>query len=85
MRSNTAESEYPRIRIPDEINSAAIRLGRPQVCLIDGAEFARIRELIDANTWPQKWDGTEPTVDELLDRCFADGTTQPLLPILEDH
>ena len=52
---------------------------RPCIDLINAEENARIRELIAAKTWPQKWDGTEPTGDVPLDRVFADGTVQPLM------
>ena len=40
---------------------------------------ARIRELITLQTWPDRWDGNEPTADMPLDSVFADGTVQPLL------
>lgn len=46
--------------VQSEINTTARRLGRPDVDLINGEEHARILELIAANTWPDKWDGTEP-------------------------
>ncbi len=55
-----------------------------RVDLINPEEAARIRQLIDANTWPQKWTGEEPTGDAPLDRIYKDGTVQPLLPILEE-
>ena len=60
-------------------NEAAIRLGRPLVDMIDAEEEARIRELIAAKTWPDKWDGTEPTGDVVLDTVYADGSVQPQL------
>jgi len=57
-------------------------LGRwPGVDLLNQEEHTRILELIEANTWPQKWTGDEPTGDELIDRYFADGTVQPLLTL----
>ena len=66
--------------IQREINDEADRLGRPRVDMINAEEEARIRELIEAKTWPDKWHGDEPLGDELLDKVFADGTEQPLLP-----
>ena len=62
-----------------EINQAALRLDRPFIDLINTEEEARIRGLIEANTWPRGWDGTEPPGDALLDRIYADGAVQPLL------
>lgn len=66
--------------IQDEINSEADRLGRPYVDMLNAEEAARIRELLDANTWPQKWTGDEPTGDELFEPMFADGSMQSFLP-----
>lgn len=60
-------------------NAEADRLGRPRVDLLNAEEEARIRELIAAGTWPQKWTGDEPTADVLLDAVFSDGSVQPLL------
>jgi DNA sulfur modification protein DndC len=49
------------------------------VDFIDAQEEARIRELIAAETWPDGWDGDEPTADTPIDLVFRDGTIQPLL------
>lgn len=67
------------LNIQKEINGAADRLGRPRVDLINAEESARIRELIAAETWPQGWDGDEPTADTPMDQINADGSVQPLL------
>ncbi len=69
--------------VQNEINESARALNRPGIELIDGEELARIRELIAANTWPEKWDGTEPAGDALLAKIFRDGTEQALLTDLE--
>ena len=45
-------------------------------------EHARILELIEANTWPRGWEGTEPAGDALLEKVYTDGTFQPLLEVL---
>ncbi|MEO0986209.1 MAG: phosphoadenosine phosphosulfate reductase family protein [Cyanobacteria bacterium J06639_14] len=66
-------------RIQDEVNSAAATCGQPNVSLINDEELARIRELITANTWPEKWDGTEHRGDEWLPDILPDGSIQPLL------
>lgn len=67
------------LNIQKEINDAADRLGRPRVDLINAEEEARIRALIAAETWPQGWDGDEPTADTPMDQINADGSVQPLL------
>lgn len=56
---------------------------RAAVDLINGEEEARIIELIEADTWPNKWTGDEITGDELIDSVFVtqlgDLVTQPIL------
>lgn len=52
---------------------------RAQVDLINGEEEARIRELIAARTFPDKWDGDEPRADAWLDAVYQDGSIQPIL------
>ncbi|TCN30319.1 phosphoadenosine phosphosulfate reductase family protein [Sinorhizobium americanum] len=64
--------------IQDEINAAARAAGRPAVDILNPEEEARIRELIAAGTWPQGWDGDEPTADTPMDTVFSDGSVQPL-------
>jgi DNA sulfur modification protein DndC len=65
--------------IQAQCNADALRLTRPGVDLLNREESARIRELIEANTWPNDWDGDEPTGDTPIDHVFSDGTIQPLL------
>ncbi|NML67632.1 phosphoadenosine phosphosulfate reductase family protein [Hymenobacter sp. RP-2-7] len=65
--------------IQAEVNAAALALGRPQVDILNAEEEARIRELIAAGTWPQRWTGDEPTGDTLLPIHYADGSVLPLL------
>jgi len=65
--------------IQRRVNTAADRQERPRVDLINAEEEARIRELIAAETWPNKWTGEEPTADVMLDQYNADGSIQPLL------
>ncbi|WP_254913705.1 phosphoadenosine phosphosulfate reductase domain-containing protein [Sphingobium sp. Z007] len=65
--------------IQDAVNSAAERLGRPGMVLIDAEEEARIRELIAAKTWPNGWSGEEPNADVWLDTVNNDGSVQPIL------
>lgn len=67
------------LRIQDAVNSAAERLGRPGMVLIDDEEEARIRELIAAKTWPNGWSGDEPNADVWLDQVNNDGSVQPIL------
>lgn len=65
--------------IQSEINAAAEALARPTIDLVNEEEEARIRELIAAGTWPQKWDGSEPRADQWLDAVYGNGMTQPIL------
>lgn len=67
------------LAIQAEINASGARLGRPGLDLLNAEEEGRIRELIALKTWPDGWDGDEPTADTPLDAVFADGTVQPLL------
>ena len=52
---------------------------RAHVDLINAEEEARIRELIAARTFPDKWSGDEPRADVWLDAVYGDGTEQPIL------
>lgn len=52
---------------------------RARVDLINAEEEARIRELIAAKTYPDKWSGDEPRADRWLDAVYGDGTEQPIL------
>ncbi|WP_246697012.1 phosphoadenosine phosphosulfate reductase domain-containing protein [Methylobacterium planeticum] len=67
------------LAIQDEVNASADALGRPRLDLLNAEEEARIRELIALGTWPDGWDGDEPTADTPLDAVYPDGTVQPLL------
>lgn len=67
--------------IQAEINALARAGGRPLVDLINAEEESRIRQLIGLGQWPDGWDGDEAHGDELMDKVFADGTSQPLLPM----
>jgi DNA sulfur modification protein DndC len=67
------------LRIQDEVNTAAAAVGQPAVSLINDEELDRIQVLIDENTWPEKWDGTEHRGDEWLPEILPDGSVQPLL------
>jgi len=67
------------LAIQSEVNTAAQRLGKPEISLINDEELARIKELIAANTYPEKWDGTEHRGDEWLPEILPDGSIQPLL------
>ncbi|MBR8248666.1 phosphoadenosine phosphosulfate reductase domain-containing protein [Burkholderia cenocepacia] len=67
------------LSIQNECNNVARGAGRPLIDLIDAEEEARIRELIAAQTWPQGWEGDEPTGDVVLDVVYANGAVQPRL------
>lgn len=67
------------IEIQDEVNTEAIRLGMPVIDILNQEEIIRIHELIDNNTWPQKWSGKEPRADVPFDIHFSDGSTMETL------
>lgn len=46
------------------VNAEAARLGRPGLDMLNAEEEARIRTLIAAGTWPDKWTGEEPLATE---------------------
>lgn len=66
------------LAIESEINERARVEGRPEVSLINAEELARIEELIDANTWPNRWTGDEMLGDDVRERVQHDGTIQPV-------
>ena len=59
------------LEIQHQVNAGALRDGRPLVSLINDEEQSRILELIQANTWPDKWTGAETRGDQIL----------PLMPV----
>jgi DNA sulfur modification protein DndC len=67
------------LAIQAECNSVARTTGRPLIDLINPEEEARIRELIALGTWPQGWDGDEPTADTVMDIVYQNGAVQPRL------
>lgn len=67
------------LAIQSEVNTAARLLSKPEISLINDEELARIEELIAANTYPEKWDGTEHRGDAWLPEILPDGSIQPLL------
>jgi DNA sulfur modification protein DndC len=67
------------LAIQAEVNAAARLLDRPEISLINAEEEARIRELIAMETWPQGWDGDEPTADTVMETVYQNGAVQPLL------
>lgn len=67
------------LAIQAAINSEARAQRRPEISLINAEEEARIRQLIAAETWPEGWDGDEPTGDTVMETVYQNGAVQPLL------
>ncbi|KAM3091271.1 phosphoadenosine phosphosulfate reductase family protein [Phormidesmis sp. 146-35] len=67
------------LAIQEEVNVVARSLNKPEISLINDEELARIEELVAANTFPDRWDGTEHRGDEWLPEILPDGSIQPLL------
>jgi DNA sulfur modification protein DndC len=66
------------LKIQEEINLEAMKQNRPQISLIAPDEHARILELIEANTWPDRWTGEEDSGDAAYDRVVSDLVVQPV-------
>jgi DNA sulfur modification protein DndC len=67
------------LAIQNEVNDAAILQGKPQISLVNDEELAFITQAIDQGLMPQKWDGTEPSGEELIPEPLADGSIQNIL------
>jgi DNA sulfur modification protein DndC len=52
------------LAIQERINAEAQRAALPLVDILNASEVARIRQLIEARTWPQRWTGAEPGAEE---------------------
>ncbi len=50
--------------IQARVNADANRLGRPRVDVLNDEEVARICQLHNENTWPEKWTGNEPGAEQ---------------------
>jgi DNA sulfur modification protein DndC len=65
--------------IQEQVNWDTQRRSSPCIDLINREEQQRILELIEANTWPERWTGEEIRGDVLMPQVLADGVIQPLL------
>jgi DNA sulfur modification protein DndC len=73
------------LAIQAEVNAAADAAGRPRIDLINAEEEARIRELIAARTYPQRWSDDDPDATVLVPQTLGEGIEQPLLLTLEER
>lgn len=67
------------MQIQNTINAQAEIENKPKVFLLDDEEQEFIKKCWDDNLWPNRWDGTEPTGDVLMDTIYSDGSVQPLI------
>lgn len=67
------------ISIQERINAEAKKLNMPEVILLNSEEVQFIKDCWENKLWPNKWDGSEPTGDIMMDTVFPDGTIQPLI------
>lgn len=72
------------LRIQAEVNAGASAAGRPPIDLINADEEARIRELIAARTYPQRWSDEDPDATVLIPQTLGEGIVQPLLITLSE-
>lgn len=77
------------IDVQRRVNAAARELGRPGIDILNAEEEARIRELIRANTWPEKWTGEEPLAtapfEENGQRLLAFGESEVVNLFVDDE
>mgnify|MGYP000961920456 CR=1 FL=1 len=64
------------LAIQAEVNAAAEARGTIFVDILNTEERLRIEELIEANTWPNRWTGDEPIADEPYHEHGLDGLVQ---------
>lgn len=62
--------------IQGQVNATAQQLGRPPMDMLNTDEVSRIQELIDANTWPNRWTGEELPGDTYVPQMSPDGFMQ---------
>ena len=67
------------LAIQKEVNAGALKLSRPTLCLINPQEEARIRELIELKTFPNRWSGDELRGDIMMPEVYPNGDKQLLL------
>jgi DNA sulfur modification protein DndC len=67
------------LEIQRQVNDAAKAKGRPTIDILNDAEVLRINQLIDSNTWPHGWDGTEQGAEIPTPHYFPGGVVQELL------
>ncbi len=72
------------LAVQAEVNAVADAQGRPRIDLINAEEEARIRELIAARTYPQRWSDDDPDATVLIPQTLGEGITQDLLLTLEE-
>ena len=71
------------LAIQATINASADAQGRPRIDLLNDEEEARIRTLIAARTYPQRWSDADPDATVLIPQTLGEGIVQPLLLTLE--
>lgn len=63
------------LKVQTEVNVKAIEIGMPTIDILNEEEVSRIKELIEAKTFPNKWTGEELNAsvpqDEIM---YSDGT-----------
>jgi DNA sulfur modification protein DndC len=68
------------LKIQDEVNNEAIKIGMPLINILNQEEISRIKELIDLKTFPNKWSGDELNASIPQDKIiYSDGTVQEKL------
>lgn len=66
------------LKIQNEVNKN-VAADVNKIDLINDLELKRINQLINQNTWPRGWSGSEIVGNIMMDEVIADGVIQPLL------
>ena len=64
------------LAVQNEVNKVANAEEKPKIDLINEEERSRIIELIEAKTFPNRWDGTEPVGDVIVPQYDSNGNVQ---------
>lgn len=67
------------IDIQTRINEEATKSNSPLISLLNHEEIDFIQQCWKDKVWPNRWDGSEPTGDTIMEQMFPDGTVQKRL------
>ena len=69
--------------IQRRVNEGAAACGGKPVCFLNDEEVARIHELHEQRSYPDRWSDGDLRATEMFDRYSTTGVVQPLLPVFK--